>query len=109
MISMSEVRATMRVELVRHGRLDLRPLLTHAVVQCNKCFSERLRTDIQRIDWCGGRSGCCSPPNQSTNAPAYLVWTSAKGLLFALSVEHAHADWPKEGLRLARYESFPDY
>jgi hypothetical protein len=34
--------------------------------------------------------------------PEYLVWTSAKGLLLALSVEHAHAGWPKEGLRLAR-------
>jgi hypothetical protein len=41
--------------------------------------------------------------------PQYLVWTSPKGLLLALSVEHAHADWPKEGLRLARYESFMDY
>ena len=41
--------------------------------------------------------------------PEYLVWTSAKGLLLALSVEHAHADWPKEGLRLTRYESFMEY
>jgi hypothetical protein len=41
--------------------------------------------------------------------PEYLVWTSAKGLLLALSVEHAHADWPKEGLRLTRYESSSDY
>jgi hypothetical protein len=41
--------------------------------------------------------------------PEYRVWTSAKGLLLALSVEHSHADWPKEGLRLARYESFSDY
>lgn len=38
--------------------------------------------------------------------PEYLVWTSEKGLLLGLSVEHAHADWPKEGLRLTRYESF---
>jgi hypothetical protein len=41
--------------------------------------------------------------------PEYLVWTSAKGLSLALSVEYAHADWPKEGLRLARYKSSVDY
>lgn len=40
--------------------------------------------------------------------PGYLVWTSEKGLLLGLSVEHVHADWPKEGLRLTRYESFSD-
>ncbi len=41
--------------------------------------------------------------------PRYLVWTTSKGLLLALSVEHAHANWPKEGLRLVRYQSFSDF
>jgi hypothetical protein len=34
--------------------------------------------------------------DQSATAPEYLVWTSAKGLSLALSVEYAHGDWPKE-------------
>jgi hypothetical protein len=37
--------------------------------------------------------------------PEYLIWTSPKGLLLALTVEHEHQDWPKEGMRLARFES----
>jgi hypothetical protein len=41
--------------------------------------------------------------------PKYLVWTSDKGLLLALTVEHAHADWPKEGLRLVRFEKWSDF
>lgn len=41
--------------------------------------------------------------------PKFLVWTSKKGMLLALAVEHQHADWPKEGLRLTRYETFADF
>ncbi len=37
--------------------------------------------------------------------PQYLIWTSPKGLLLALAIEHEHKDWPEEGLRLARFES----
>ena len=41
--------------------------------------------------------------------PKFLVWTSQKGMLLALAVEHQHADWPKEGLRLIRYETLADF
>ena len=41
--------------------------------------------------------------------PKFLVWTSKKGLLLALAVEHQHADWPKEGLRLVRFQAFSDF
>ncbi len=41
--------------------------------------------------------------------PQYLIWTSPKGLLLALAMEHEHKDWPEEGLRLARYESSEDF
>jgi hypothetical protein len=37
--------------------------------------------------------------------PQYLIWTSPKGLLLALAIEHEHKDWPREGLRLTRFES----
>jgi hypothetical protein len=37
--------------------------------------------------------------------PQYLIWTSPKGLLLALAIEHEHKDWPEEGLRLSRFES----
>ena len=36
--------------------------------------------------------------------PQYLIWTSAKGLLLAIAIEHEHRDWPQEGMRLARFE-----
>jgi hypothetical protein len=41
--------------------------------------------------------------------PKYLLWTSTKGLLLALTVEHPHTDWPKEGLRLTRFEQWSDF
>lgn len=41
--------------------------------------------------------------------PQYLIWTSTKGLLLALAIEHEHKDWPEEGLRLARFESSTDF
>lgn len=41
--------------------------------------------------------------------PQYLIWTSPKGLLLALAVEHEHKDWPEEGMRLARFESSTDF
>ena len=41
--------------------------------------------------------------------PQYLIWTSRKGLLLALAIEHAHKDWPEEGLRLARFESSTEF
>jgi len=37
--------------------------------------------------------------------PEYLIWTSAKGLLLALSVQHEHLNWREEGIRLASFES----
>lgn len=41
--------------------------------------------------------------------PQYLIWTSRKGLLLALAIEHAHKDWPEEGLKLARFESSTEF
>ena len=41
--------------------------------------------------------------------PRYLLWTSHKGSLLALSVGHQHVDWPKEGLRLVRFEEWADF
>jgi hypothetical protein len=41
--------------------------------------------------------------------PQYLIWTSPKGLLLALAIEHEHKDWPQEGMRLARFESSTEF
>lgn len=41
--------------------------------------------------------------------PQYLMWTSQKGLLLALAIEHEHKDWPEEGMRLARFEGTTDF
>jgi hypothetical protein len=41
--------------------------------------------------------------------PQYLIWTSPKGLLLALAIEHEHKDWPEEGVRLARFESSTEF
>lgn len=41
--------------------------------------------------------------------PEYLIWTSPKGLLLHLSIEHEHKDWPEEGLRLSRVEGSPEF
>ncbi len=41
--------------------------------------------------------------------PQFLIWTSPKGLLLALAIEHEHKDWPEEGLRLARFKSMTEF
>jgi hypothetical protein len=38
--------------------------------------------------------------------PEYLIWTSSKGLLLAVAVEHQHANWQQEGMRLDRFQSW---
>lgn len=40
--------------------------------------------------------------------PKFLIWTSSKGLLLALAVEHSHPNWPKEGIKLVRFEKSAD-
>lgn len=42
-------------------------------------------------------------------SPQYLIWTSPKGLLLALAIEHKHTDWPGEGMRLDRFESSTEF
>ena len=41
--------------------------------------------------------------------PAFIIWTSSKGLLLALDVEHFQPDWPKGGLRLERFQQWADF
>jgi hypothetical protein len=41
--------------------------------------------------------------------PEFLIWTSSKGLLLSLAVEHAHKNWPEEGLRLVRFRKWADF
>jgi hypothetical protein len=44
----------------------------------------------------------------ATRAP-FLIWTSTKGLLLAVTVEHEHKNWPQEGIRLVRIEKSEDF
>jgi hypothetical protein len=41
--------------------------------------------------------------------PEFLFWTSQKGLLLDLAVEHQHSSWPEEGIRLAHFESWTEF
>jgi hypothetical protein len=41
--------------------------------------------------------------------PEFLIWTSSKGLLLALAVEHDHKDWPQEGMKLVRFRGWADF
>lgn len=41
--------------------------------------------------------------------PPFLIWTSSKGLLLALTIEHAQPDWPQEGMKLVRFQKWADF
>jgi hypothetical protein len=41
--------------------------------------------------------------------PEFLIWTSSKGILLAFAVEHAHANWPQEGMKLVRFTMWADF
>lgn len=41
--------------------------------------------------------------------PEFLLWTSPRGLLLALAMEHEHKNWPDEGLRLSRFQGPADF
>jgi hypothetical protein len=41
--------------------------------------------------------------------PEFLIWTSQRGLLLAIAVEHAHLNWPEEGMRLVRFQEWSDF
>jgi hypothetical protein len=38
--------------------------------------------------------------------PQFLIWTSSKGILLALAIEHAHPNWPQEGMKLTRFKTW---
>ncbi len=38
--------------------------------------------------------------------PDSLIWVSARGLLLAIAVEHGHANWREEGLKLVRFHQW---
>jgi hypothetical protein len=43
-----------------------------------------------------------------TLRPDSLIWVSEKGLLLAVAVEHGHANWREEGLKLVRFHQWAD-
>ncbi|HEV3481707.1 MAG TPA: hypothetical protein VGR97_05190 [Candidatus Acidoferrales bacterium] len=43
---------------------------------------------------------------KATLRPDSLIWVSEKGLLLAVAVEHGHANWREEGLRLVRFHQW---
>ena len=40
--------------------------------------------------------------------PDSLIWVSEKGLLLAVAVEHGHANWREEGLKLVRFHQWAE-
>jgi hypothetical protein len=41
--------------------------------------------------------------------PQFLIWTSSRGLLLALTIEHTHPNWPQEGMKLVRFKKWVDF
>lgn len=41
--------------------------------------------------------------------PQFLIWTSSNGLLLDVAVEHAHPNWPKEGMKLSQFHKWADF
>ncbi|HEY6902678.1 MAG TPA: hypothetical protein VI216_00110 [Candidatus Acidoferrales bacterium] len=41
--------------------------------------------------------------------PDSLIWVSEKGLLLAVAVEHGHANWRQEGMKLVRFHQWADF
>ncbi len=41
--------------------------------------------------------------------PEYLIWTSQKGLLLAVAIEHPDKNWQQEGMRLHRFQSWDGF
>lgn len=41
--------------------------------------------------------------------PQFLIWTSPKGILLALAIEHAHPNWPQEGMKLTRFKTWAGF
>lgn len=41
--------------------------------------------------------------------PEYLIWTSPRGFVLAVAVEHPHKNWQQEGMRLIRYQSWSGF
>lgn len=42
-------------------------------------------------------------------SPELVVWTTPKGLLLAVSVEHGDKDWPQEGMKLLHFQTWPGF
>ena len=59
------------------------------------------------------RANVSSTPVRSSIAALAFTLRSEiaenKGVLLAMAVEPEHGHWPKEGLRLVRYETFADF
>jgi hypothetical protein len=41
--------------------------------------------------------------------PQFLIWTSLKGILLGLAMEHSHVNWPEEGMKLTRFQQWADF
>jgi hypothetical protein len=41
--------------------------------------------------------------------PQFLIWTSSRGLLLALAIEHPHPNWPQEEMKLVRFKKWADF
>lgn len=41
--------------------------------------------------------------------PEFLVWTSSKGLLLAITIKHENKDYPEEWMRLQSFRSWADF
>jgi hypothetical protein len=42
-------------------------------------------------------------------SPELIIWTSRKGLLMKVAVQHPDKDWPEESLKLIRFKEYAGF
>lgn len=62
-----------------------------------------------RLDLAGRKWRAYEYSLKVTLQPDSLIWVSEKGLLLAVAVEHGHANWREEGLKLVRFHQWADF
>lgn len=62
-----------------------------------------------RLDLAGQKWRAYEYSLKVTLRPDSLIWVSDRGLLLAVAVEHGHANWREEGLKLVRFHKWADF
>lgn len=92
------------VELARIEQPDKENPVEVTILKGQLRYLGRVRLDLAGQTWRAYEYSL-----KVTLRPDYLIWVSDKGLLLAVAVEHGHANWREEGLRLVRFHQWADF